>query len=162
MNSIRWRLEMLDRIPWSRNSRCGEAEISARSIGRLGKQFWENRARDWQSFLAKGNPLWVSCRLFLASITLGLSVGFCYPFCSLMLLLFSRSSHLLPTNIFISVFPQYRISSHFLWFWFPPLLLLLYLLVWFLSFLLNSSSYFLPCWSEVVTLFMTLQLSQPL
>lgn len=43
VNSVRWRVEMPDRIPWGRNSRCGEAEITASVVRRLSKELWEDR-----------------------------------------------------------------------------------------------------------------------
>lgn len=42
-NGVRWRVEMPDRIPWGRNSRCGEAEITATVVRRLSKELWEDR-----------------------------------------------------------------------------------------------------------------------
>lgn len=96
--------------------------------GPLGRQRQSELTRGaWEgcSCLAEGNP---PVSFMQIIISFNNSWLFCWvlsshsaPSLSLqLLLLFSCSSHLLPINIFISVFPQHRISPYFL---FPSLVL---------------------------------------
>lgn len=102
------------------HKKTGQGPLGRQRLSELTRGAW-----DGYSCLAEGNPpasfmqvvvsfsnSWLFC-LFLSSHSApSLSPQ--------LLLLFSSSSHLLPIHIFISVFPQRRISTHFL---FPSLVL---------------------------------------